>query len=288
MINFFKHFFFHTSSNLIPEVPKDELPDPNLNRSLTDTVRAARRTLVIVCGLCIAWSSAQFVILEPKINIIGITFNFKNASIPIVLAIILIYMTIRWGLEFAMMSRHIRRWPLAQLDFRLLMMIVRFTFLALAAGALDRSLWTIMLVTISILLLVICTIVLTALLMLVTMPIRMWARSRAGKPSAASSSIEAMAWAIFFAICIIIISIIGLGISSYYYAPLREAIWTVPPNPVALSVFVMTLIGVFLSHWMLRPVTNRIFAERPGYYTERNSDGNLIMHYIGKKKEPLL
>lgn len=288
MIDFFKHFFSYKSTNLPPEVPKDELPDPNLNRSLSDHVRASRRTLVIVCSICIAWSSAQFTILEPKINIVGITFDFKNASIPIVLAVILSYVTIRWGIEFAMMPRHTRRWPLAQLDFKLLITLVRFSFLAIAAGALDRSLWVIVLISITILLLAITTIMLSIFLMFITMPIRMRARSRAKKISAANASFEALNWAIFFAICIIVISMIGLGIASYNYLPLREFLWSEPPNPIALSTFVITLIGVFLSHWLLRPMINLIFAERPNYYTEYDSDGALIIHYINTEKEPLI
>ena len=100
-----------------PEIPKEEPPDPNENRSLAEPVRAARRTLVVICALCIAWASAQFTIPDPKIDLAGVILDFKNASVPIVLAVLLVYATIRWIIEFAMMPRHIRRWPLAQFDF---------------------------------------------------------------------------------------------------------------------------------------------------------------------------
>jgi hypothetical protein len=288
MIKFFKNFFSYVPSEPPPEVPKDEQPDPNENRSLTDPVRAARRALVVVSGSCIAWSSAQFAIPDPRIDVAGVALDFKDAYIPVVLAVVLIYVVVRWGIEFTMMPRHIRRWPLAQLDFRMVLTIARFALLALAAGALDRSLWTVVIVASLIALLAVSSGILSILLMFVTMPVRMWARSRAGRLSAANAAFEAMFWAGLFAVCITVLSIIGLGIASYYYAPLREAIWAVPPNPLALSVFVVTLIGVFLSHWLLRPVTNRIFAERRGYYTERNSDGNLRIHFVDNDKAPLI
>lgn len=288
MFNFFKYFFSYVPAEEPPEVPKDEPPDPNENRSLNEPVRAARRTLVIICALCIAWASAQFTIPDPKIDLAGVTLDFKNASVPIVLAILLIYTTIRWALEFAMMPRHNRRWPLAQFDFRFLLVIARFSLLALAAGALDRSFWSIKFIIISIGVLAIGTVILTILLMFFTMPIRIWARSRVGKESVAWAAFEAMFWAGLFAVSIMVISIIGIGIASYYYIPLQEIIWVKTPEPITLSVFIVTLIGIFLSHWFLRPILIRIFAERPGYYTERNSDGDLIIHYNIEKKEPLL
>ena len=271
-----------------PEIPKEEPPDPNENRSLAEPVRAARRTLVVICALCIAWASAQFTIPDPKIDLAGIILDFKNASVPIVLAVLLVYATIRWIIEFAMMPRHIRRWPLAQFDFRFLFVIARFALLTLAAGALDRSFWSIKFVISSIGILAIGTIILAILLMFFTMPIRIWARSRAGKESVVWATFEAMYWAGLFAVCIMVVSIIGIAIVSDYYVPLQEILWGKIPDPIALSLFIFTLIGIFLSHWFLRPILVRIFAERPGYYTERNPNGDLIICYTCEKKEPLI
>lgn len=287
-MKFFKYFFSYVPPEPPPEVPKDELPDPNINRSLPDPVRAARRSLALVCGLCLAWSSAQFAIADPRINVSGISVDLKVASIPIVFAVLLIYLTVRWGIEFAMMPRHVRRWPLAQLDFRMMLFIVRFSLLAVAAGALDRSLWTIIRMIASLSLLAVVSTLLSFILMFVTMPVRVWVRARAGRESAANAAFEAFFWSGLFAVCIAVVGTIGLGIASYRYGPLRDAIWPVPPNPVALSIFIFTLITVFLSHWSLRPVTRQLFAERPGYYTEHDPDGNMLIHTIDKEKEPLI
>ena len=287
-MNIFRHFFSYMPPGPPPEVPKDDSPDPNANRSLSDSYRVARRNLVAICGLCLAWSTAQFALANPRIDLAGMSLDLKDASIPLLLGIILIYLTVRWGLEFAMMPRHVRRWPLAQLDFRIVLVIARLSLLLIATSALDRSLWTVLRVVAALGLLAVVSAVFSFALLFVTMPIRMWARARANKPSAASAVFEAGYWAGIFAVCLSIVSIIGLGIVSYHYEPIRSVIWPVPPDPVALSIFLLTLNGIFVSHWLLKPVISRFFAERPSYYTERLPDGNLGIHVIQREKEPLL
>lgn len=287
-MNIFRHFFSYVPPDPPPEVPKDDPPDPNANRSLSDPCRIARRNLIAVCGLCLAWSTAQFALANPRIDVAGMSLDLKDASIPLLLGIILIYLTVRWGVEFAMMPRHVRRWPLAQLDFRMVLLIARLCLLLIASSALDRSLWTVVRVVAALGLLTVVSAVFSFGFLFVTMPIRMRARVRANKPSAASAVFEAGYWAGIFAVCVSISSIVGLGFVSYHYEPIRSAIWPVPPDPVALSIFVLTLTGTFVSHWLLKPVIRRLFAERPSYYTERLPDGSLGIHVIQKEKEPLL
>ena len=284
----FRYFFSYMLPDPPPEVPKDQTPDPNADRLLSDSVRAARRSLVAVCGLCLAWSTAQFTLAHPRIDVAGISVDLKDTSIPLLLGILLSYLTVRWGFEFTMMPRHVRRWPLAQLDFRMVLVVARFSLLAITAGALDRSLWIVVRMVAALGLLALVAAILGFVLMFVTMPIRMWARARANRLSAANAAFEALFWAGLFAVCLTVVGTIGLGIASYHYEPLRSAVWPVPPDPVALGVFVFTLIAIFLSHWLLRPVMSRLFAERPSYYTERAPDGNLQVHFIQKEKEPLL
>lgn len=288
MISIIKQFFSYVPPKPPVEIPKDEPNDPNENRTLSDAVRNARRNLLVVCGLCLAWSSAQFTMADSKMAMLGITLDIKGASIPLVLAVVLIYFIFRWGLEFAMMPRYIRRWPLAQLDFRMSFLIARFALLGLAAGALERSILTIVILIASIMLLAIISSLLSASLIFITMPIRSRARSRAGHPSAAHASMEAILWGGLLAIGITVCGIIGLGFASYHYTPLLNIFWKVPPSPVALSIFVLTFVGIFLSNWLFRPVIRRIFSEQPGYYTERDEDGNILIYFRYKKKEPLI
>lgn len=288
MIKFFKSFFSYVPSEPWPENPEDEPADPNLDLTLPEPVRAARRNLVAVSGIAIAWATAQFVTTSSKIEIAGVSVEFNISSIPVLLAVAILYLMFRWGMEFAMMSRTLRRWPLAQMDFKIVSRISRFALLAVAAGAIDRSIWIIVKITGSLGLLALASLILSFALMFVTMPLRMWVRHRAKVYSAANTVFEAVYWAGLFAVFLSIASFIAFGIASYTLAPLREAIWKSPPNPVALSIFVLTLTIVFLSHWLLRPITCKLFVERPGYTTTRGPDGRLVYSWKAPEKKPLL
>lgn len=283
-----RQFFTYVPADLPLEVPAEEPPDPNEGRALSDPFRAARRSLVAVCGISLAWSTAQFTPTSLRLDVPGASLDLKTASIPLLLAASLVYLAVRWACEFAMMPRHVRRWPLAQLDFRLVSAVARFSLLAVAAAALERSLWVVLGLVAALGILAVLSAILSVILMFVTMPIRMWARARANRISAANAAVEGLAWAGLFAVCLTVAGIVGFGAASYRYEPLKAAIWQDPPDPLAFSLFIATLIVVFLSHWLLRPVTPRLFAERPPYYTERTPDGALHMTFAHREKEPLL
>lgn len=271
------------SSNFPPEVPKDEPPDPCENRALSDAYRDSRRNLVVICGLSLAWSTAQFAVDDTRIDLAGISIDLKYSSIPLLLVTILSYLTIRWVIEFAMMPRHVRKWPLARLDFRLVSIAARFSLLAITAGALDQSLLTIARVIGALVILALLSVVGTFVLMFITVPIRMFK-----KKSAAAGAIEGIFWAGFVAIVLNVAATIGFGIASYTNEPLRNLVWAKPPDPVALAFFVSSLVSVFLSHWLLTPVINRLFAIRPPYYTERTPEGGLVQTFVSREQEPLL
>jgi hypothetical protein len=289
-----RRLFSDDPKDLWPEVPKDEPPDPSAERSLPDSVRTARRNLVAACGLCLAWSSAQFALANNQIDVAGTSVDLKDTSIPLLLGILLVYLTIRWGFEFAMMPRNLRRWPLAQLDFRMVLVIARIALVAVAAGALNRSLLTVVGALGILVLLAIVSFILTLLLTFIITPLRMWSRVRMRarasekKFSAFWTVYESLILAGAFSVFLSIISITSFAIASYYFEDLQSVIWHVPPDPLALSIFVFFLIAVFLSHWLFKPIIAHLFAERPPYYTERAPDGRLLMHIIPKKKEPLL
>src|SRR5690606_12977844 len=83
-------------------------------------------------------------------------------------------------------------------------------------------------------------------------------------------------------------SIRSKPIASYSYEALRMMLWPIPPNPLAFSIFVFTLLTVFVSHWLIRPVTGKLFAERPDYWTQRMPTGEKRVTIIHAEKEPLL
>lgn len=283
-----RHFFTYVPPEPPPELPETEPPDPNLDRSLSEPYRAARRSLVAVCALCIAWGTAQFSLADLSLSAVGLSINLKNASVPLLLGVALVYFAARWASEFAMMTRHVRRWPLAQLDFRIVAILARVSLLALGAGALDRSSRTLATIAMVVVGLVVSVSVLTVLLMFVTMPVRMWARGRAGRGSAANAAIEAMFWAGFFAVCLTAAGTIVTALISYRNPAWRSLFWRESPDPLALAIFALLVVVVFLSHWLLRPLMKALFAERPSYRTERSPDGNMIIRSVPKVKEPLV
>lgn len=286
-MKFLRSFFSYVPAEF-PEVPKEELPDPNEERNLSDSYRAARRSLVAICGLSLGWSTAQFTPSNLQLAIGGMSLDLGNASVPLIIAAVLLYLTARWMLEFAMMPRHIRRWRLAQLDFRFILNVTKFSLLMLAAASLERSIKIAAVVIASLMAITFVSLILGILLMFVTIPIRMWARSRAhARISAANSVGEGLAWAIFFSICLTAVGILSFAIASYH-EPLRSAFWGSPPDPLALSTFIATLVLVFLSPLMLNHTISRLFAERPTYYTERGPNGELRITFFKQEREPIL
>lgn len=283
-----REFFSYVPSGPPPEEPEVESADPGADRALSDAFRSARRTLVAVCAVSIAWSAAQFGLGQVSFDAVGVTVDLKTASIPLLLGAAVVYLAGRWMIEFAMMARHVRRWPLAQLDFRFVLALTRFALLAIAAGALQQSLWTIAVVTGSIAGVAIIASLLAGVLGFMAMPVRVWARSRANADSAANAVIEALVWGVAFAAVSTVVGTIALAVASYRYESFKKWLWTVPPDPIALSVFVLTLNLIFLSHWLLRPVTSKLFAQRPGYRTHRDAEGRLIFTFKAEGREPLL
>jgi MFS family permease len=190
-------------------------------------------------------------------------------------------------MEYAMMERHVRRWRLAVLDLQGVSFLSRFTLVVLAAGALERSFRSVLVILVGLALMAVLAIAITAVLTAVFMPIRMRARKKAKRESAANAVSEAMVWGEMFAAVLSVLWMISFAVASYKLDQLRAFVWPIPPNPFALAIFVAVTIMTFLSHWLLRPVQRRLFAQRPGYYTER-VEGGLRITFVDEKEEPLL
>ncbi|MCD6048869.1 MAG: hypothetical protein K0Q55_272 [Verrucomicrobia bacterium] len=283
-----KQLFSYVPAEPPPEAPETEPPDPNADRALSESLRSARRTLMAWCAVCLAWSTAQFTLEELNIDAAGLSINLKNASIPLLLGLGLIYLTARWIIEFAMMPRHVRRWPLARIDFKLTFAAARFSILAVTAGALNRSVQSILAIIGCLCILGLVFGLLTLVLMLVTTPIRLRARRKAKRESMTNAVGEAFVWSTVFALFLTATGTAVFAYSSYKYEAVRAMVWTQPPEPIAFTVFVLTLIAVFLSVWFFEPLQNKLFGERPGYFTKRSEDGRLIYTFDNKPDEPIL
>ena len=285
---FLRHFLSYVPPEPPSEVPAEEPPDPSANRALSEPYRAARRILVALCALSTAWSSAQFGPDNLRLTALGMTADLQHSAIPVLLGAAIAYSTLRWIVEFAMMPRHVRRWRLAQADFRLVSIIVRLSVLVLSAGALDRSSRTLATVGLALGGLTLAALLLTLMLMLLTVPVRLRARQRAGRISAASAAVEAVFWAGLFAAVLAVGAFSVTAIASYWSVTLRQVLWRGVPDPVALAAFTFLVMLVFLSPWLLRPLVAMLFSKRPPYWTERMPDGSLAVHYLTNPREPLL
>ena len=74
-----------------------------------------------------------------------------------------------------------------------------------------------------------------------------------GRPYRGASPVpyvaEASAWSELTVVVLIVVLLVALGVASLEYGPLL-ALWTEPPGPVAVTVFVVTAIGVVVSYWL--------------------------------------
>jgi len=252
---------------------------------ITDGYRGARRLTSLLCAVGLGWSTAQFEVKSLSLGPAG-TIDLSNASFSLTLACGIIYMMVRCTIEFAMQPIEVRRWHLAQSDFRLSVFLVQATLLMLAAGGLNRSVDTILYVAIGTLVLMVAAILLLFLGMRVLMPLRMHIRERQGRVSVAYSVIEAEGWAWLIAMGIIIALLVALGVASLQYEPLRS-VWITPPSPIAVAIFIATAIAIIISvayQWLWE---RKLFAHPAPYTTKKLPDGRIgVTLHRGSKMPP--
>ena len=117
-------------------------PD-SLPIQLAEGYRVARKNTSIFCALGLGWSAAQFDLKSISLGPAG-NLDLSGASVAIILAGGIAYTMARCTIEFAMQTKEVRRWHLAQADFKLSVFVVRATVLILAASGLSRSVETVL------------------------------------------------------------------------------------------------------------------------------------------------
>jgi hypothetical protein len=248
---------------------------PNLQ--LSEGYRAARRTTSILCALALAWSAAQF-----DLNTISLGFatsgDLSRASVPLILACAIAYTMARSGLEFAMQSVEVRRWRLAQADFKLSVLLVRAAILVLAASGLDRSVDTVFYILLGALVVLVGSGFALSLGTMVLMPLMIYIRSRQGRTSIASRAIESLAWAELIVVLALVALLVALGVASLNYEALR-VLWTVPPSPLSLWLFVLACVAVVVSMFFQRVWYGKLFATPPAYTEQRLPNGGIQRTY---------
>ncbi len=239
---------------------------------VTDAYRKARRNTTIFCGISLAWSAAQFDLNSLTIGAAG-KVDISNASIPAVLACLIIFAMGRCTIEFMMQPKEVRRWNLAQIDYKITLNLIRLSLLTIAASSASRSIETVVGVTLAALTFLLGYFVFVSIFTMILMPLRMFIRSRQGRISAASSAIEAVGWSMFIVALIYVLLLLSLGLSVFEKIPILNKL---PPMPhqVSTIIFAVAAIVIIISFLYERVFLNLIFAFEPVMIERSYFDGN--------------
>ena len=238
---------------------------------ISDAYRRSRRNTSVLCGIALAWSAAQLDVKSLDAGPAG-TVDLSNASVPLILACGIIYALTRCTIEFAMQSEDVRRWHLAQVDFKITVFLVRATILMLAAAGIYRSVETVAYVAV-IVLAMLCAygLLFTAGIFAIT-PVLLWLKPPKGSP--VGRIFEAEWWSMLIVGFFLVTSVIGLAIASLRYEPLRT-LWTVVPSPTAVGIFVVVAIVVVISVFSQSALYRKLFAYEPPYVERKLPDGTI-------------
>ncbi len=225
---------------------------------ITNAYRQARRNTSVLCCIGLAWSTAQFEFKSLSFGPID-SVDLSSASIPLVLACGILYVLTRCIIEFAMQPIDVRRWKLAQTDFKITLYLVRIALLFLAAGGLYRSIKTVVYLAIATLLLLAVSAFMFFVGFIILTPLRMAIRIRQGRTSAASAVEEAEGWSILITVILLFTVIVTLGVASIQYEPIRS-LWIVVPSPLAIVIFIITAIIIVYSIGFENTLCEKLFA----------------------------
>ena len=228
---------------------------------ITDAYRKARRNTSIFCGISLAWSAAQFDLKTLTIGTAG-KVDISNASIPIIIACLIIFAMSRCTIEFMMQPKEVRRWELAQIDYKITLNLLRLSLLTIAASSASRSLETVVGVTLAAITFLLGYFVLVFIGTMILMPIRMFIRSLQGRISAASSASEAIAWSIFIVAFIYVFLFLSLGLSVFEKIPILNKLPPIP-HQVSTIIFAAMAIIIIVSFLYESVFLNLVFAFEP-------------------------
>ena len=238
--------------------------------------RDSRRLTSLLCAIGLGWSTALFELKSLTLGSVGVV-DLSNPSVPFILTCGILYMTAKSIVGYAMQSQEVRRWHLAQVDFRILLLLVRSTLLMLAAGGLHRSVETIVFVAVGALAIVAGWFVAVTLGMFFLVPliiaIRNWTDRSYRGSSPVSYVSEASAWTELLIMAVLVVLLLVLGFASLEYGPFL-ALWTRPPDAVAVAIIVVTGIGVIISFWLQGIGERKLFA-RPGPKLTQRPNGTI-------------
>jgi hypothetical protein len=190
----------------------------------------------------------------------------------LILACGIIYTLARCTIEFAMQPDDVRRWHLAQVHFKITVFLVRATILMLAAGGIYRSVETVAYVAVAVLLILCASGLLLAAGVFAISPILLWLKPPKGSP--VGRIFEAEWWSMLIVGFLLVTSLVGFGVASLQFEPLRS-LWTVAPSPTAVAIFVVVAIVVVISVFSQSALYRKLFAYEPPYVERKLPDGTI-------------
>ena len=262
-------------------------PD-SLPIQLAEGYRVARKSTSIFCALGLGWSAAQFELKSISLGPAG-NLDLSGASLAFILACGIAYTMTRCTIEFAMQTKEVRRWHLAQADFKLSVFVVRATVLILAASGLSRSVETVLYVAIAAIALLTASLLLELLFTASLLPLFIYMTNRrVGKERAstsiASRVIEASSWGQLISVTFVVVLLIGLGIASIQYEPLRSR-W-ISADPLAISILVITSVAVVLTLYFQRWWYDKLFENPHKVLTRKLPNGTIEVTFKDDRTPP--
>ena len=228
---------------------------------ISSAYRNSRRNTSILCGIGIAWAAAQFEIKTISLGTLG-GVSIEGASIPILIAILCAYTMTRCTIEFMMQPKPVRRWSLAQLDYRITLYLVRFTLVVLTAGAIARTSEMVAYIAGAFLLVSVSFFLLSFVFMLIVMPVRVYIGNLFGRSSVASAAIEATFYSFILSglALIALIALVGLDVINPF-GYLGESYKDF--NGAPLAIFSSVCLIVLLSFFFDQRFLSMVFAFEP-------------------------
>jgi hypothetical protein len=253
---------------------------------LSEAYRKSRSRISILCGIGLAWAAAQFEF--KKLSLVGVgELDISGASAPLVFSLCILYSFIRCSTEYAIQPKEVRRWSLAQFDYKLSLNLVRFSVLLISASAICRSLETSLYVTFAAILYVVSSTACVAVGTFLFTPIFIFIRKRQGRTSTVARVREGeyLSQLLFIPASILIIPNSILRIAAY--SPI-DSLPKIDSNYMGLIVFTTISIIILLSVIYEEAALYRIFSllekdRKTGVVTIYDSDGEKSMVY---KKVP--
>ena len=135
----------------------------------------------------------------------------------------------------------------------------------------------VLVVALVVLILLVASVLLIGAGTLALTPLMIAIRARQGRHdgSPVYAVMEAEGWAALVTVVLLSVLFIALGVGSLLYEPLRS-LWTAPPTPTAVAVFVLTAIAVVISVYLQPKWYQALFVDDEApFTTERLPDGTI-------------